>query len=153
MNMFWTTPFSNYLLWVSHVSILFNRDKEIKLQDQPSRILSSGGKRQEEMTKVSWRHINSNSHLIEYFCHKIIVVYSSKWLLNGSIYNGFLWLSPFELWLAGSFGMIWYMFWLLVSYESPAKHPTITDEERRYIEESIGESANLLGAMEVRTLL
>ena len=31
--------------------------------------------------------------------------------------------------------MIWYMFWLLVSYESPAKHPTITDEERRYIEE------------------
>lgn len=49
--------------------------------------------------------------------------------------------------------MVWYMFWLLVSYESPAKHPTITDEERRYIEESIGESANLLGAMEVRTLL
>lgn len=45
------------------------------------------------------------------------------------------------------------MFWLLVSYESPAKHPTITDEERRYIEESIGESANLLGAMEVRILL
>lgn len=60
---------------------------------------------------------------------------------------------PFELLLSGSFGMIWYMFWLLVSYESPAKHPTITDEERRYIEESIGESANLLGAMEVRTLL
>lgn len=49
--------------------------------------------------------------------------------------------------------MIWYMFWLLVSYESPAKHPTITDEERRYIEESIGESANLLGAMEVRIFL
>jgi ACS family sodium-dependent inorganic phosphate cotransporter-like MFS transporter 6/7/8 len=56
------------------------------------------------------------------------------------------------LFLSGSFGMVWYMFWLLVSYESPAKHPTITDEERRYIEESIGESANLLGAMEVRTL-
>lgn len=54
---------------------------------------------------------------------------------------------------AGSFGMVWYMFWLLVSYESPATHPTITDEERRYIEESIGESANLLGAMEVRALL
>ncbi|MEJ1286120.1 hypothetical protein NN561_017124 [Cricetulus griseus] len=52
----------------------------------------------------------------------------------------------------GSFGMVWYMFWLLVSYESPAKHPTITDEERRYIEESIGESANLLGAMEVGML-
>lgn len=41
------------------------------------------------------------------------------------------------------------MFWILVSYESPAEHPTITDEERRYIEESIGESAQLMGAMEV----
>ncbi|TKC45187.1 hypothetical protein EI555_010228 [Monodon monoceros] len=60
------------------------------------------------------------------------------------------WSSVFYVY--GSFGMIWYMFWLLVSYESPAKHPTITDEERRYIEESIGESANLLGAMEVGML-
>ncbi|KAH0517226.1 Vesicular glutamate transporter 2 [Microtus ochrogaster] len=56
------------------------------------------------------------------------------------------WSSVFYVY--GSFGMVWYMFWLLVSYESPAKHPTIKDEERRYIEESIGESANLLGAME-----
>ncbi|NXI72286.1 VGLU2 protein, partial [Anseranas semipalmata] len=56
------------------------------------------------------------------------------------------WSSVFYVY--GSFGIVWYMFWLLVSYESPAKHPTITDEERRYIEESIGESANLLGAME-----
>lgn len=42
---------------------------------------------------------------------------------------------------AGSFGIIWYCFWFLVSYESPAAHPTITEEERKYIEESIGESA------------
>lgn len=41
------------------------------------------------------------------------------------------------------------MFWILVSYESPAEHPTITEEERRYIEESIGESAQLMGAAEV----
>lgn len=41
------------------------------------------------------------------------------------------------------------MFWVLVSYESPAEHPTITEEERRYIEESIGESAQLMGATEV----
>ncbi|KAI4872190.1 hypothetical protein NFI96_031018 [Prochilodus magdalenae] len=46
------------------------------------------------------------------------------------------------------FGIVWYMFWILVSYESPADHPTITDEERLYIEESIGEGANLLGANE-----
>lgn len=42
------------------------------------------------------------------------------------------------------------MFWILVSYESPAEHPTITDEERCYIEESIGESAKLMGPSEVR---
>lgn len=28
-----------------------------------------------------------------------------------------------------------------MSYESPAAHPTITEEERKYIEESIGETA------------
>ena len=53
---------------------------------------------------------------------------------------------------SGCFGIFWYMFWILVSYESPAEHPTITDEERRYIEESIGESAQLMGAMEVSPL-
>lgn len=42
------------------------------------------------------------------------------------------------------------MFWIFVSYESPAEHPTITDEERCYIEESIGESAKLMGPAEVR---
>lgn len=45
------------------------------------------------------------------------------------------------LWPPGTFGIMWYCFWLLVSYESPAAHPTITEEERKYIEESIGESA------------
>uniref|UniRef100_A0A4W4E4S7 Major facilitator superfamily (MFS) profile domain-containing protein n=1 Tax=Electrophorus electricus TaxID=8005 RepID=A0A4W4E4S7_ELEEL len=51
-----------------------------------------------------------------------------------------------------SFGIVWYMFWILVSYESPAEHPTISDEERCYIEESIGESAKLLGPAEVGML-
>ncbi|KAI5626222.1 vesicular glutamate transporter 2.1 isoform 1, partial [Silurus asotus] len=56
------------------------------------------------------------------------------------------WSSVFYVY--GSFGLVWYMFWILVSYESPAEHPTITDEERCYIEESIGESAKLLGPSE-----
>ncbi|XP_076863660.1 vesicular glutamate transporter 2.2 [Brachyhypopomus gauderio] len=59
-------------------------------------------------------------------------------------YSG--WSSVFYIY--GSFGILWYMFWILVSYESPAEHPTITEEERRYIEESIGEGAKLLGATE-----
>lgn len=40
------------------------------------------------------------------------------------------------------FGIVWYMFWLLHAYESPAAHPTITNEERIYIETSIGEGAS-----------
>uniref|UniRef100_A0A8C7YJK5 Vesicular glutamate transporter 1 n=1 Tax=Oryzias sinensis TaxID=183150 RepID=A0A8C7YJK5_9TELE len=52
-------------------------------------------------------------------------------------YSG--WSSVFYVY--GSFGVMWYCFWILVSYESPAAHPTITEEERKYIEESIGETA------------
>ena len=36
------------------------------------------------------------------------------------------------------------MFWLLQAYECPAAHPTISQEERTYIETSIGEGANLV---------
>uniref|UniRef100_UPI00398EAF9C vesicular glutamate transporter 2.2 n=1 Tax=Pristiophorus japonicus TaxID=55135 RepID=UPI00398EAF9C len=55
---------------------------------------------------------------------------------------------PSVFYVYGSFGIVWYMFWILVSYESPAAHPTITDEERIYIEESIGESASLVGGID-----
>lgn len=51
--------------------------------------------------------------------------------------------------LPGSFGIFWYMFWVLVSYESPAAHPTITPEERKYIEDAIGESASFLNPLRV----
>ncbi|XP_055037366.1 vesicular glutamate transporter 1 isoform X1 [Misgurnus anguillicaudatus] len=58
-------------------------------------------------------------------------------------YSG--WSSVFYVY--GSFGICWYMFWILVSYESPAAHPTITPEERKYIEDAIGESATLLNPL------
>ncbi|KTF91680.1 hypothetical protein cypCar_00012245 [Cyprinus carpio] len=48
----------------------------------------------------------------------------------------------------GVFGIIWYSFWLLLAYDSPAIHPTISEEERTYIETSIGEGANLMSATE-----
>lgn len=51
----------------------------------------------------------------------------------------------------GTFGICWYLFWILVSYESPAAHPTITPEERKYIEEAIGESATFLNPLTVHT--
>lgn len=51
--------------------------------------------------------------------------------------------------LPGSFGIFWYLFWILVSYESPAAHPTISPEERKYIEDAIGESASFLNPLHV----
>uniref|UniRef100_A0A8B9Q4T0 Solute carrier family 17 member 8 n=1 Tax=Apteryx owenii TaxID=8824 RepID=A0A8B9Q4T0_APTOW len=51
------------------------------------------------------------------------------------------WSSVFYIY--GMFGIVWYAFWLLHAYESPAAHPTITSEERIYIETSIGEGASL----------
>jgi ACS family sodium-dependent inorganic phosphate cotransporter-like MFS transporter 6/7/8 len=45
--------------------------------------------------------------------------------------------------LKGVVGMIWLVFWWLFSYERPANCPTISEEERIYIEESIGESSSL----------
>ncbi|MGH0126346.1 UNVERIFIED_CONTAM: hypothetical protein FKN15_069169 [Acipenser sinensis] len=56
------------------------------------------------------------------------------------------WSSVFYVY--GVFGLMWYTCWLLFAYGSPAVHPTIDEEERTYIETSIGESANLLNAIE-----
>nr|XP_025738248.1 vesicular glutamate transporter 3 isoform X2 [Callorhinus ursinus] len=52
------------------------------------------------------------------------------------------WASVFYIY--GMFGIIWYTFWLLQAYECPAAHPTISSEERNYIETSIGEGANVV---------
>ncbi|XP_054430449.1 vesicular glutamate transporter 3 isoform X1 [Pteronotus mesoamericanus] len=59
------------------------------------------------------------------------------------------WASVFYIY--GMFGIIWYMFWLLQAYECPAAHPTISDEERTYIETSIGEGANVVSLSKFNT--
>ncbi|XP_059421133.1 vesicular glutamate transporter 3-like isoform X2 [Carassius carassius] len=55
---------------------------------------------------------------------------------------------PSVFYIYGVFGIIWYTFWLLLAYDSPAIHPTISEEERTYIETSIGEGANLMSTTE-----
>lgn len=42
----------------------------------------------------------------------------------------------------GLAGVCWYGFWLWLSFERPATHPTITPQERQYIEESLGTTCN-----------
>lgn len=39
--------------------------------------------------------------------------------------------------------MVWFVIWWFFSYERPATCPSITEAERIYIEESIGESSSL----------
>lgn len=45
--------------------------------------------------------------------------------------------------------MVWYVLWLLLAYGSPAAHPTITHEERTYIETTIGETIHQLSVTQV----
>ncbi|CAI5664560.1 unnamed protein product [Oreochromis niloticus] len=56
------------------------------------------------------------------------------------------WSSVFYVY--GVFGILWYTLWLLLAYGSPADHPTITDEERMYIESTIGETMHKLSVTE-----
>lgn len=43
----------------------------------------------------------------------------------------------------GVAGVTWYGFWLWLSFEKPRSHPSITIQELKYIEKSLGESVNL----------
>lgn len=43
--------------------------------------------------------------------------------------------------VTGGIGIIWSVAWFLLVYDSPSQHPRISDEERRYIQESIGSTA------------
>ncbi|XP_025090960.1 sialin-like [Pomacea canaliculata] len=45
---------------------------------------------------------------------------------------------PSVFYVFGAFGCVWFLFWLLLVYDTPARHPRITMEERKYIESSIG---------------
>jgi ACS family sodium-dependent inorganic phosphate cotransporter-like MFS transporter 6/7/8 len=52
--------------------------------------------------------------------------------------QGFDWWAPFYFY--GICGVIWYCFWLWLSFEKPAKHPSISPREQLYIEKSLGDS-------------
>ncbi|XP_056273115.1 vesicular glutamate transporter 3 [Pseudoliparis swirei] len=55
---------------------------------------------------------------------------------------------PSVFYIYGVFGIIWYVMWLLLAYGSPQEHPTITEEERMYIETTIGETMRQLSVTE-----
>jgi len=58
--------------------------------------------------------------------------------VSGYLADGIGWYAPFYFY--GVAGIIWYMFWLWLSFEKPAKHPSISPREQLYIEKSIGDT-------------
>ncbi|XP_017887369.1 putative inorganic phosphate cotransporter isoform X1 [Ceratina calcarata] len=54
----------------------------------------------------------------------------------GFLIASFGWESVF--YVTGTIGIVWSIAWFLLVFDSPAQHPRISLEERRYIEDSIG---------------
>lgn len=54
----------------------------------------------------------------------------------GFLIDSLGWESVF--YLTGAIGLVWSVAWFLLIFDTPAQHPRISVEERRYIEESIG---------------
>lgn len=61
--------------------------------------------------------------------------------LCGTLTEWISWKAPFYFY--GVMGIIWYGFWLWLSFEKPRNHPAISLEEMRYIEKSLGDSVKL----------
>ncbi|XP_077994605.1 vesicular glutamate transporter 2-like [Glandiceps talaboti] len=51
---------------------------------------------------------------------------------------------PSVFYVYGVLGIIWSIFWFFIIHEKPDNHPTITEEERIYIKESIGETSTII---------
>lgn len=58
--------------------------------------------------------------------------------ISGMLTGWISWKAAFYFY--GVMGLIWYVFWLWLSYEKPRMHPGITIKELKYIEKSLGES-------------
>lgn len=59
--------------------------------------------------------------------------------LSGILAEHISWQAPFYFY--SILGLTWYAFWLWLVFEKPRVHPTITVEEMKYIEKSLGESS------------
>ncbi|CAF0756582.1 unnamed protein product [Brachionus calyciflorus] len=68
--------------------------------------------------------------------------------LSGIMTERISWESSFYFY--GVVGVIWFVIWWVFSYERPATCPSITEKERIYIEESIGESSSLATKMWIK---
>lgn len=61
------------------------------------------------------------------------------YIVCGYLMDWIGWESVF--YITGLIGLLWYGFWIYLIYDSPSTHPTISEEERTYIKESLGNCA------------
>ncbi|CRL01215.1 CLUMA_CG014417, isoform A [Clunio marinus] len=61
--------------------------------------------------------------------------------MSGILTSWISWKAAFYFY--GVMGIIWYCFWLWLSFEKPRYHPAISIQELKYIEKSLGESVKL----------
>jgi ACS family sodium-dependent inorganic phosphate cotransporter-like MFS transporter 6/7/8 len=61
--------------------------------------------------------------------------------MSGILTSWISWKAAFYFY--GIMGLIWYCFWLWLSFEKPRSHPAISLKELKYIEKSLGDSVNL----------
>lgn len=54
----------------------------------------------------------------------------SGWLCSLELWGGW----PLAFYLFGTLGIVWYVFWLFLIYDTPAQHPWIDSNEKAYIE-------------------
>lgn len=63
------------------------------------------------------------------------VVFTSA--MSGLILKYYPW--PIVFYFYGALGMIWYVLWLLICYNTPTEHPFISDSEANFLKESLSE--------------
>lgn len=61
--------------------------------------------------------------------------------MSGILTSGISWKAAFIFY--GIMGLIWYCFWLWLTFEKPRYHPAISIQEMKYIEKSLGDSVKL----------
>lgn len=84
---------------------------------------------------ASWIPPNERSWFVTAYLGSSFGVFIN-YPLFGSIIAASCWENVFHF--CGIFGTIWYIGWLYFVYDSPAEHPRISEEEREYIESSLG---------------
>jgi len=60
------------------------------------------------------------------------------YIVCGYLMDWLGWESVF--YITGSIGLLWHICWTYLVYDSPRIHPTITEKELKYIENSLGNS-------------